>query len=313
LLVSESTITPAQTTRAYPRSARRSRIKVGELQLQSGSASNQHSEQLVRDRHAAIQEAKIALETAQALQATSQKEVVGLLERKHSWSATDLERYMSLIRSEHANEQAVQAAKDAVSSAELSLEEARTRLEKRERMQYHEEQVWSDTIRRNSTWVTFGLMGVNIAILLFNLVAIEPWRRRKMVKEIRSALDEKTGASSPEFITVASSGSTADAEALEALEPAIETSQIPVEGLQPETITAKGSTETDGMGLASVPSSAEQFQPLNGARLQSYLAEFFSDQLIIIRKVEITTVALQAAAAGAAVAAGAMILILRPR
>jgi len=96
---------------------------------------------------------------------------------------------MALIRSEHINDQAVHAAKDAVLAAETALEEARSHLEKRERAQYHEEQIWSDTIRRNSTWVTFGLMGLNIFLLLASLLVIEPWRRRRLVREIRSALD----------------------------------------------------------------------------------------------------------------------------
>jgi sensitive to high expression protein 9 len=148
-------------------------------------------EKLVKARRVAVEEAKQALDAAHVQQASSSKEVVGLLERKHSWSATDLERYMSLIRSEHVNDQAVHAAKDNVLAAETALEEARSQLEKRERAQYHEEQIWSDTIRRNSTWVTFGLMGVNIFLLLASLLVFEPWRRRRMVREIRSALNEQ--------------------------------------------------------------------------------------------------------------------------
>ncbi|KAG9194705.1 hypothetical protein G6011_04740 [Alternaria panax] len=146
-------------------------------------------EKLVKARRLAIDSAKQALDTALAHQATSQKEVVALLERKHSWSNGDLERYMALIRSEHINDQAVREAKDAVANAENALEDARAQLEKRERAQYHEEQIWSDTIRRNSTWVTFGLMGVNIFLLLLSLAILEPWRRRKMVREIKKALE----------------------------------------------------------------------------------------------------------------------------
>ncbi|CAI9627945.1 mitochondrion biogenesis protein [Alternaria burnsii] len=146
-------------------------------------------EKLVKARRLAIDSAKQALDTALAHQATSQKEVVALLERKHSWSNGDLERYMALIRSEHINDQAVREAKDAVANAENALEDARAQLEKRERAQYHEEQIWSDTIRRNSTWVTFGLMGVNIFLLLLSLAILEPWRRRRMVREIKKALE----------------------------------------------------------------------------------------------------------------------------
>ncbi|KAI4793666.1 hypothetical protein E4T44_12621, partial [Aureobasidium sp. EXF-8845] len=101
-------------------------------------------EQLVKAAHAEVNAAKLAYTTSYSQQAASQKEVVGLLERKHSWSAADLERYMSLIRSEHLNEQAVQAAKEHLASTERHLEDARGKLEKRERKQYHEEQIWSD-------------------------------------------------------------------------------------------------------------------------------------------------------------------------
>ena len=156
------------------------------------SKANRKIEQVVKAAHAEVTAAKVAYTTSYSQQAASQKEVVGLLERKHSWSASDLERYMSLIRSEHLNEQAVQAAKEHLANAERELEDARGKLEKKERKQYHEEQIWSDTIRRNSTWVTFGLMGLNIFLLLANLVIFEPWRRRRIVREIKTALDEKT-------------------------------------------------------------------------------------------------------------------------
>jgi sensitive to high expression protein 9 len=96
---------------------------------------------------------------------------------------------MALIRSEHAHDQAIEASKDAVKSAEVSLEESRARLEKRERSQYHEEQIWSDTIRRNSTWVTFGLMGFNIVLLFVSIIGVEPWRRKRLVKEIETILE----------------------------------------------------------------------------------------------------------------------------
>ncbi|KAL5441237.1 hypothetical protein PMIN07_004352 [Paraphaeosphaeria minitans] len=151
-------------------------------------------EKLVKTRRAAIEEAKQALDVALSKQASAQKEVVALLERKHSWSDSDLERYMSLIRSEHINDQAVREAKDSIAQAENALEEARSRLEKRERAQYHEEQIWSDTIRRNSTWVTFGLMGLNIFLLLATMIVIEPWRRRRMVREIRATLEAQKPA-----------------------------------------------------------------------------------------------------------------------
>ena len=60
-------------------------------------------------------------------------EIVSLLERKSSWSPSDLERYMTLVRSEHLDEQAVQKAKEDLAEAERDLEDGRAMLEKLER------------------------------------------------------------------------------------------------------------------------------------------------------------------------------------
>jgi sensitive to high expression protein 9 len=135
---------------------------------------------------------------------------------------------MALIRSEHINDQAVREAKDAVANAENALEDARAQLEKRERAQYHEEQIWSDTIRRNSTWVTFGLMGVNIFLLLLSLAILEPWRRRRMVREIKNALDAQLAA-----MEVPSASAPVEALAATAATPVEATTPAPVEATAP--------------------------------------------------------------------------------
>ncbi|KAI4723961.1 hypothetical protein E4T49_08308 [Aureobasidium sp. EXF-10728] len=314
-------------------------------------------EQLVKAAHAEVNAAKVAYTTSYSQQAASQKEVVGLLERKHSWSAADLERYMSLIRSEHLNEQAVQAAKEHLANAERDLEDARGKLEKKERKQYHEEQIWSDTIRRNSTWVTFGLMGLNIFLLLANLVIFEPWRRRRIVREIKTALDEKT--------TMAPSLAPAvEAEVDKVVEPieqpleklenqvvdAVES--VAAEVIMPETATevtadvqpeamadseaATGETPLAagellpeeaaevGDAIAEINETAEKAveepiqrpEPENweerlalwkqvlAAKLALYkarLQDLFSDRQVTVKKIDVTTIALEGAAAGVAV------------
>ena len=147
---------------------------------------------------------------------------------------------MSLIRSEHINDKAVREAKDAVEAAENALEEARSYLEKRERAQYHEEQIWSDTIRRNSTWVTFGLMGVNIFLLLLSLAILEPWRRRRMVREIKTALEAQKAATEP---TPATTPATAYVAANPVTEPSVAAPAMPAspsqEAANPEAEVVK--------------------------------------------------------------------------
>ena len=52
---------------------------------------------------------------------------------------------------------------------------------------YHEEQIWSDRIRRQSTWGTWGLMGVNILLFLSLQFVAEPWRRKRLMKHIAAS------------------------------------------------------------------------------------------------------------------------------
>ncbi|KAF2129376.1 hypothetical protein P153DRAFT_291209 [Dothidotthia symphoricarpi CBS 119687] len=219
-------------------------------------------EKLVKARRLAIETSKEALDDAQAQQAASQKEVVALLERKHSWSSGDLERYMSLIRSEHINDRAVRKAKEAVAAAEDALEEARRRLEKRERAQYHEEQIWSDTIRRNSTWVTFGLMGVNIFLLLLSLVILEPWRRRRMVREIKSTLEAQKTAVEPSTASlVASPTAASDDKADSTVEPT-ETTTTGLIAEQPSTtVTEKPTSQGSSLFADAIPESIADLTP----------------------------------------------------
>jgi sensitive to high expression protein 9 len=150
---------------------------------------------------------------------------------------------MALIRSEHINDQAVREAKDSVANSESALEDARAQLEKRERAQYHEEQIWSDTIRRNSTWVTFGLMGVNIFLLLLSLAILEPWRRRRMVREIKDTLEAQQkvameAAAAPALVAVGAPTVTHQnlAAAEEVIDRAIEPTEVFVEAAAPAVV-----------------------------------------------------------------------------
>ncbi|KAF2799000.1 hypothetical protein K505DRAFT_266518 [Melanomma pulvis-pyrius CBS 109.77] len=301
-------------------------------------------EKLVKARRLAIEDAKQILDSAHAQQGSSQKEVVALLERKHSWSATDLERYMSLIRSEHVNDQAVREAKEAVQNAETALEDARSHLEKRERAQYHEEQIWSDTIRRNSTWVTFGLMGLNIFLLLASLVAIEPWRRSRMVKEIKRALDaQKTafGSAATESTPVAQPVLPIEA----AIDAVIEPTGMSLEDLEstrstlslpPAVEAAKATYPVQDFNLdttaeptspGATPLTPEQVNPQEAINIEDEVKastkpgtwegkitaaalDLISERRISVRKIDFTAAVLQAAATGAVIS-GALIVLLR--
>lgn len=281
-------------------------------------------EQQVRSTHADIDTARATHHEAHAKQAASQKEIVSLLERKSSWSPEDLERYMSLVRSEHTDEQAVQTAKEALRATERDLENSRAELERLERKQYHEEQIWSDTIRRNSTWVTFGLMGLNIILLLAQITIFEPYRRRKIVRDVNQALEEKT-------LVPASVGSERQID--DAVEPkgvqleAVEATPIPAQPLdafpsvrtdsEKDTPSANVLPVADGIVYDSTePFSGQRTRPHSWAdRWEHYkegMQDLFSERLIQVKKVDMTTTALQGAATGVA-AIGLLFVLWRPK
>ncbi|EMC91685.1 hypothetical protein BAUCODRAFT_301324 [Baudoinia panamericana UAMH 10762] len=287
-------------------------------------------EQTVRNCQRKVDVAKTEHHESFSQQAAAQKEIVSLLERKSSWSPSDLERYMSLVRSEHNNDQAVQAAKDSLDAAERELEDARSLLERLERKQYHEEQIWSDTIRRNSTWVTFGLMGVNIVLLLAQILIFEPYRRRKIVRDVKVALDEKTlhAPARPQAERQVDEVVEPAGTPIEVVEAAVEEAQRAGQPRNELLGEAEQSASTAAAVAAPTPEKQDAFAvlandmkevPLHSPRktgvLENYgaaIRDLFSERLIQIKQVELTTVALQGAATGVAMM-GLLFVLLRPR
>ncbi len=151
------------------------------------------AEELVRKTRSSLRAAKDAYSAAIAQRSASQREVNELLQRKHAWTPQDLERFTSLYRSDHANEQAEAAAQEHLTLAERNAEEAAAKLSKSILARYHEEQIWSDKIRRMSTWGTWGLMGVNVLLFLIFQIGVEPWRRKRLVKGFEEKVMEAYG------------------------------------------------------------------------------------------------------------------------
>ncbi|KAK5078247.1 sensitivity to high expression protein she9 [Lithohypha guttulata] len=152
-------------------------------------------ENAVRAARQHVKDSRDAYQAAVTTRSDTQREVNDLLHRKHSWSPNDLERFTSLYRSDHTNEQSEQKAHEELSRAEQGYEEASTKLSKSILARYHEEQVWSDKIRQMSTWGTWGLMGLNVLLFVVFQIMIEPWRRRRLVKgfeeKVQTALREQ--------------------------------------------------------------------------------------------------------------------------
>ncbi|KAK2806231.1 hypothetical protein FQN50_005956 [Emmonsiellopsis sp. PD_5] len=300
-------------------------------------------EQKVRTTRAAVHAAKDAYTSAINRRSTSQREVNELLQRKHAWTPTDLERFTSLYRSDHANERAETDAQEALMVAEREAEEAAALLSKSILSRYHEEQIWSDKIRRMSTWGTWGLMGVNVLLFLIFQVAVEPWRRRRLVKGFEEKVVEALEREN-EMRTVAELGAVpASVPAIPAAAVATATpaeSALPSPETQtqgPATATATAVTSSEAQVPESTTTAASSLQqqqeqeqelieppmptpahlfppdaPLSPDSWRQTIRDLFSERRISLSQRELTTVALECAAAGAAVM-GVLIAVFRPR
>jgi sensitive to high expression protein 9 len=270
----------------------------------------------VRASRLAVRKAKDDYSNAISQRSASQREVNELLQRKHAWSAADLERFTSLYRSDHANEQAETAAQNALVEAERIADEAAARLSKSILARYHEEQIWSDKIRRMSTWGTWGLMGVNVLLFLVFQIGVEPWRRKRLVKGFEEKVKEALGNQD--------TGAAAATEIGLGLESAAATERFgePSAAASP-TETPTGSPEPSAMGEGLIleasspqPPDLPYGSPLY--RLSAFEAckasfqDLFSERQVSVRKLDVTVVALEGAVTGAALV-GFIVALLRWR
>ena len=207
---------------------------------------------------------------------------------------------------------------------ERRAEEAAARLSASILARYHEEQIWSDKIRRMSTWGTWGLMGVNVLLFLVFQIGVEPWRRKRLVKgfedKVMEALEREgsTAGATPTEVHMAQDATPAEVhEAQEAATtPAdLEEARVPaathplpdsptklplpldgIASVEPTTVSKLGSP-------AQVPMST-----FNG--IKEWIRDMFSERQIVLRRIDVTTAILEGAATGIAVV-GTIVLLLR--
>lgn len=307
-----------------------------------------------------LQQAREAYSTAISQRSSSQREVNELLQRKHAWSPNDLERFTALYRSDHANEQSESSAQERLAMAERQAEEATAKLSASILARYHEEQIWSDKIRRMSTWGTWGLMGVNVLLFLIFQIGVEPWRRKRLVKGFEDKVMEALEREGP-VVGARKLTTIPTSEAFRvALEPALQTShQPPLESvfetahlttelsqhekissgpeaqsrnlpsavsttesthLEPQLIPPKPPSIISDSALPSPPPNSSPLPSLAPAAaaatpttLKDALRDLFSARPVIVRRMDLTTIALEGAAAGMALAGLVAVLVLRAR
>jgi sensitive to high expression protein 9 len=274
-----------------------------------------------------VRQTRVTYKTTIADRAASQREVTTLLARKDTWTPADLERFTALYRSDHGNEHAVQEAATKLADCERAAEQAASKLSSSILSRYHEEQIWSDKIRRMSTWGTWGLMGVNVLLFLVFQFGFEPWRRARLVKgfedKVREALEkEKTRQDHPgggEGLAPVVARGGKDQALLEGVVAA------GIQEMEAEVVDGPNNADPAIDAVAAVIQSetneaAERttFQkPVPAGSIRKpetwkpVFLDQFSDRLVSLSKRDVTIIALEGAATGAAFVSLIAISMLR--
>ncbi|KAF9894750.1 sensitivity to high expression protein she9 [Aspergillus nanangensis] len=285
----------------------------------------------LRAARARVRDTKEAYASAINRRSTSQREVNELLQRKHAWSPVDLERFTHLYRNDHTNEVAENEAQEALTAAEHEAEEAAAQLSRSILSRYHEEQVWSDKIRRMSTWGTWGLMGMNVLLFLIFQIAVEPWRRRRLVKgfeeKVIEAIEKEKTVIGAQTLSPAAEQAVATIQASESTSPA---SGLAAPAVDEVTTSDNASTIVDSTtgpeiseplannnATNNIPESYKSQLPSFPSShsvdsWRQYFHDLFSERSVTISQRDLSSVALQGAAAGAAIM-GLVVALIRSR
>ncbi|KAL9007719.1 MAG: hypothetical protein Q9173_007076 [Seirophora scorigena] len=302
----------------------------GYTPIESLKSSIAAQESHLQDTRSALIAARTAYSQAIKQRSASQREVNELLQRKHMWSPSDLERFTALYRSDHANELHENQSHDALVKAEKEAEEAGQLLSESILKRYHEEQIWSDKIRRMSTWGTWGLMGVNVLLFLIFQIGVEPWRRGRLVRgfeeKVKEALEREVkvninldtsrveGLKVTESETEVQSQGEMARNAEEIMEGTRDEAHSANEGIEKmvEEEVEKEVTETIELERSIDQATDEEIRREKGRTeiLTDKVKDLFSERQVVVRQWDLTALVLEGAAAGLT-AAGVLVMLLR--
>jgi len=138
----------------------------------------------------AARQAKKAYEQAVIQRSSSQREVNDLLQRKSTWTDSDVGRFTNIVRQDHLYEQEEVRAKAVVDEMEDVVDREFSQLLRSILARYHEEQVWSDKIRSASTYGSLAALALNLVVFISAIVVVEPWKRRRLAQTFERKIEE---------------------------------------------------------------------------------------------------------------------------
>lgn len=296
-------------------------IKATNARLEADLATAQEDLRRARQQYKAVN----------AQRAGTQREVTTLLARKDTWTPLDLERFTTLYRQDHELEAAVAEASTRLTEAEADEARLSQALNSGILKRYHEEQIWSDRIRRQSTWGTWGLMGVNFLLFLILQFVAEPWKRNRLmkgiaaeekaaleavrreleeVKEALTAREAQEAAKATADATVAAASAAAAAAAADAA-AATAASEAIVEDAGVEAIPIMDIPNTPIHAIPAPPRVSWKEFISDPSQWRPALEDLYSERRIDLRMRDASFIALEGAVTGAAVVASVALVLMR--
>ncbi|KAL6931624.1 hypothetical protein ACO0R3_003089 [Hanseniaspora guilliermondii] len=136
---------------------------------------------LYQDRISLERESK-KLKAINLQQNTTQNLINDLLSRKSTWSPNDLKEFTETYNENQQNIQNLENQKKKVEQLEKKVKIMEQDVHNLILKRYHEEQIWSDKIRKLSTYGTLLLLVINLLSFFALHLLFEPRKRRKLVE-----------------------------------------------------------------------------------------------------------------------------------
>lgn len=278
--------------------------------IEAIKASNAKLEADLAQAQADLKRARQHYKAVNARRASTQREVTTLLARKDTWAPPDLERFTTMYRQDHELEAEVAEASTALTEAEADEARLSQALNSGILRRYHEEQIWSDRIRRQSTWGTWGLMGVNILLFIVLQFVAEPWKRRRLMKGI--AAEEKAALDAVRRELEEVRGALTRREEADAAAAAAAASAV-VEDVGVEAAPVSSLPTADGPAVPSRPALSWKEFLSDPSLWRPALEDLYSERMIDLRMRDVSLIALEGAVTGAVAVAGVAALLARQR
>lgn len=136
--------------------------------------------ELYQDRISLERESK-KLKLISVRQNDTQNLINDLLSRKSTWSPIDLKSFTETYNENQQNLQDLENQKQKVESLEKKVKIMEQDVHNLILKRYHEEQIWSDKIRKLSTYGTLLLLVINLLSFFALHLLFEPRKRRRLV------------------------------------------------------------------------------------------------------------------------------------